>query len=212
MGKLKEYSATIVLCAIVILSSLGYLSSPESLESYMTGDPLTSALMVALLMGIATVIAPITLLPLIPLIAPILGPFTTGLACWAGWTLGSVIAFWIARHGGRPLLHKFVRMERLNALERRIPKQSHFLLIFALRLIIPVDILSYALGLFSSVRMSTYALASALGILWFSFALAYFGYFVTNEGTVLLVGYSVVSAIIFGSAFWYVRLMMKKET
>jgi uncharacterized membrane protein YdjX (TVP38/TMEM64 family) len=157
------------------------------------------------------VIAPIALLPMIPLISPMLGPFVTGLACWLGWTLGSVLAFWIARHGGRPLLKRFVSIDRIERYQSRIPENSHFLLIFALRLVIPVDVLSYLLGLFSPVSMRTYTVASALGILWFSFAFSYLGQAFKNTDTVLFVGYSVASAIIFCTALWYVRRTLREN-
>ena len=44
-----------------------------------------------------------------------------------------------------------------------------------LRAIIPVDILSYALGLFSKVDFKTYALATMIGIIPFTVILSYLG-------------------------------------
>jgi uncharacterized membrane protein YdjX (TVP38/TMEM64 family) len=209
--QIKQHIATVLLCGVAILSLSGYVQVPEVFYTYLSTNTVIGALTVTVLMFIATVLAPIALLPMIPMIAPILGPFVTALACWLGWTAGSIVAFWIARHGGKPLLNRFVSIERIEAYQARIPEHSHFMLIFALRLVIPVDILSYALGLFSPVSMRTYTLASALGILWFSFAFSYLGQAFKNEDTVLFTTYSVVSAIIFFGALWYVRHTLKER-
>lgn len=201
----KEYVALALLAGVFVLSIVGFFWVPAGLVSYLSGNVVISAIVFATLMFGATIIAPVVLLPLVPVVSPILGPFVTGLACWVGWTLGSVVAFWIARYGGRPLLARFTDLGRLDTLEARIPEASHFLLICALRLIVPVDILSYALGLFSTVSMRTYALASAVSILWFSFAFSYLGFAAKDGDAVLFTIYSVVSGIIALTAFWYVR-------
>ncbi len=208
---LKHYIATGLLGVVIILSFTGYVKVPEMLYTYLGTHTFEGVLIVTSLMFMATVLAPVALLPMIPVIAPMLGPFVTGLACWLGWTFGSVAAFWIARYGGRPLLARWISIERIESLQSRIPEHSHFMIIFALRLVIPVDVLSYALGLFSTVSMKTYTLASALGILWFSFAFAYLGQAFKNQDTVLFTTYSVVSAIIFSVALWYVRHTLREK-
>lgn len=207
---IESYGVTILFFVILGLSAVSGLYMPDDISVFMTENRFLSALIFALLMCIATVIAPIALLPSVPMIAPILGPFTTALACWFGWTMGALIAFLIARHGGKPLIERFVRLEKLSRFESRIPEETHFALIFALRMAIPVDILSYALGLFSTVSFKTYAVASGVGILWFSFAFSYLGYAVAFNETVLFLVYSVLSAIIFVGALWYVRRVMHK--
>jgi uncharacterized membrane protein YdjX (TVP38/TMEM64 family) len=196
----------------VIFGSL-YLSQTLSINTQeLVGENrLMSAGMLAGVMFISTVLAPITVLPMVPVIAPLLGPFTTGLASWIGWTLGAVAAFLIARHGGRPLLHRFIDIEKLTKYESRLPNEAHFFLVLALRLILPVDLLSYALGIFSTVKTTTYTLASGLGILWFSFAFAYLGYAFDSGNAVLFATYGVASLIIFGAALAYVGRSLRKS-
>jgi uncharacterized membrane protein YdjX (TVP38/TMEM64 family) len=206
-----EYLGMFLLVLVIALSIVGYSRGEDMIENYLTTHTMYGALTVAVLMFGATVVAPIALLPLIPLISPMLGPFVTSVACWVGWSLGAVASFWIARYGGKPLVSRWIDFSKIEALEARIPESSHFVLIVALRLIIPVDILSYALGLFSRVSLLTYSAASALGILWFSFAFSYLGYAIAESNTVLFIRYSVVSAIIIVSAFWYVRRTMIRE-
>lgn len=207
----RTHGGLILFMSIIGLSLFGTIEIPQSVYTLMSGHTYISALTLTLLMFGATVVAPITLLPTVPLIAPILGPFITALACSVGWTLGAIVAFWIGRHGGRPLIGRFINLKNLEQFEKRIPRESHFFLIFALRLIFPVDLLSYGLGLFSSVSLQTYAFASGLGILWFSFAFSYLGYAFDSKNTVLFVSYGVASLIISGSALWYVRTATRSQ-
>jgi uncharacterized membrane protein YdjX (TVP38/TMEM64 family) len=201
-----------ILFLVVIFGSV-YLAQIFSIDIsiFMNSNPFVFGGALVILMFMSTVLAPITTLPLVPMIAPILGPFHTGLAVWIGWTLGAIVSFLIARYGGRPLLSHFVHMEKLATYESRFPDADHFFLILALRLLIPVDILSYALGVFSTVRLRTYIFASALGILWFSFAFAYVGTLVTSGNTVLFVTYGVASLIILVCAFFYVRRTLRNQ-
>jgi uncharacterized membrane protein YdjX (TVP38/TMEM64 family) len=203
--------ASVLFILVILLSIVGVIEVPtESLVAYISTHATSGFIAVMAAMLFATVVAPVALLPLIPVIAPMLGPFLTAIASWVGWTLGAVIAFGIARYGGKPLLLRFVSIESLERYESRIPEDAHFLVILALRLVVPVDILSYALGLFSTVRLGVYTVASSLGILWFSFAFSYLGYAYNTNNTVLFVGYSVASAIIFAGAFWYTFRAVKR--
>ncbi len=201
-----------LLFLIIFFASIAsfFLPITETLTVFFASNRVESIVGLTFAMAIATVIAPIALFPIIPIIAPMLGPFTTAVACWLGWTFGSVVAFCIARYGGRPLIARFTSLEKLDTYEKRVPLDAHFVLIFALRIVVPVDVLSYALGFFSTVSLKVYAAASALGILWFSFAFAYIGYALKTGNTVLFLAYSVASAIIFLVSFWYAYRTVKR--
>lgn len=193
--------AIMIATGIVVIE----LFPAERLLELSSGDRLTGAAVFALVMCFATVIAPITVLPLVPLLAPILGPFVTAVASIVGWTLGAVIAFLIARYGGRPLAARFVPLRTLEAYEARLPNSSHLIILIMLRVIVPVDVLSYALGIVSSVSLLKYTLTTAIGVSWFSFTLAYSGKAFTSGNYVLLGGISVASVIIVLFALWYIR-------
>lgn len=200
-----------IFLGIVCLSLFSSHWFDTAITTEMIGEhSILSFFVVTILMLVATVIAPITVLPLIPLLSPTLGPLITTFACWIGWTAGSVVAFLLARHGGRPLLKRFVSLEEVLAYEKYIPPHAQFPLIFALRIVMPVDVLSYALGILSTVSLRVYASASALGILWFSVAFSYLGSAFAEHNTVLFLVYSVLSAIIFVGALWYVRTSIRK--
>lgn len=177
----------------------------EAITHYIESHRGVGVLLFTGLMFLSTVIAPLMTLPLVPLVAPILGPTVTALASIIGWTLGAIVAFLIARYGGRPLLSKYIALETLERYESTLPKQTHFFLIVMMRMMIPVDVLSYALGFISTVGILEYTLATLIGVSWFSFAFAYFGEAFFSHNYVLLGGISVASVIILLIASWYVR-------
>ncbi len=123
----------------------------------------------------ATVVAPVSAMPLLPVAVYLWGPITAALLSIIGWTTGAVIAFLIARVYGVKLVKNFIPLEKIQYYENFIPKSQEFLGIVAMRLFLPVDILSYLLGLFSKIDVYTYTLATIIGVTPFAFVFAYIG-------------------------------------
>ena len=123
----------------------------------------------------AVVVAPIASLPLVPVVAAIWGSFATVVVTAIAWTLGSIIAFLLARTYGRQVIGKVVDMESMQKLEAMMGADNVFVSALLLRMVVPVDILSYALGLFSTIRLVPYSVATAIGIVpfvvFFSYAI-----------------------------------------
>lgn len=124
---------------------------------------------------IATVIAPISTLPLLPIATTLWGWVIAAILSIVGWTIGSVIAFYLARKYGVKLVSKITNINTLQKYENLVPTKHIFFSIIALRIVLPVDILSYLLGLFSKVPLSIYTLATIIGITPFAFILSYLG-------------------------------------
>lgn len=126
------------------------------------------------LLGItATVVAPVSTVPLIPIATNLWGAIPTALLSITAWTIGSMIAFLLARHYGKPFIKKYVSLDKVTKYENLFSKKYIFWNIVLLRMMIPVDILSYAIGLFTSVNLKTYTLATIIGISPFAFILSY---------------------------------------
>lgn len=121
----------------------------------------------------ATVIAPFNALPLIPIAVSLWGSIVTALLSIAGWLVGAMIAFGIARRYGSVLVKKFVDMRRAEKIERLLPDKHIFWALVFLRMALPVDILSYALGALTTVRFRVYFLATLVGITPFAFLFSY---------------------------------------
>lgn len=120
-------------------------------------------------------IIPLDIVLLIPIGAAVWGPIPTALMSIAGWTLGATIAFSIARNLGTPTVKRLVGLTRINAVADRIPKNDLFWTVVLLRMLVSVDVLSYALGLLSAMPLGSYVLATAIGVAPFGFYFAYAG-------------------------------------
>jgi len=144
--------------------------------------------------AVAVVVAPVSTLPLIPVASVAWGWFIAGVLSILGWVLGSQIVFLLARRYGKPLVQKMVSLERLERYEKRLPEKNIFWTVVLLRMVVPVDVLSYAVGLFSEMKSRTYFLATILGVIPFAFIFAYTG--TLSIGTQLIV-YIEVAALVF---------------
>tara|TARA_Y100000034_G_scaffold37940_1_gene46614 strand:+ start:3424 stop:4041 length:618 start_codon:yes stop_codon:yes gene_type:complete len=190
--KNKAFLGLLIILVLFILSSYLVRTNIDFVKS-LIGNNFIGILIYILITIIAIVIAPISMMPLIPVASNIWGRIPTAIILIFGWTLGSIIVFWISRKYGVPLIKKFVSLEKINKLESKIPKENLFLDIVLLRMIIPVDILSYALGLFSKVKFKTYFLATIIGLIPFAFAFSFLG---TVPFYYQLIGFFVIGLII----------------
>jgi len=124
---------------------------------------------------IAVVFAPVSTMPLMPIASNLWGVISAAILSIIGWTIGAFIAFFIARKYGVKIVKKIIPIKKIDKYEKFIPQKNIFWSIVFLRLILPVDILSYALGLFGRIKTKTYMLATIIGITPFAFLWAYFG-------------------------------------
>ena len=125
------------------------------------------------LLIIAVVVAPVSVFPLLPLAVALWGIFIAVVLNVIGLTIGAMIAFGLARYCGRPLIKKFKFLNKVEKLEGIIPEKYLFLTVILLRMIFPVDILSYAIRFFTKMHWFPYLIATFLGILPFYLVFAY---------------------------------------
>lgn len=139
---------------------------------------------------VATVVLPLSSLPLVPFASVAWGVWVTSVLNIIGWWLGSLIAFEISRNIGRPLIVYLVSLDRLDAWIEKFSHKTHFMSIVIARSIFPVEVPSYALGLFPAISFRVYASASLLGIIPFAIIWSFSGKaLIQGEwGTLLFVG------------------------
>ena len=199
--KTKSFIGVLAILLLFLLSSyivrnnIGYIKS-------LIGDGFSGIFVYFIIIIIAIVIAPISMMPLIPLASGLWGWFNAAVIHIIGWTLGSFIVFLICRKYGVGLVRKFISLRKINEFESKIPKGEYFLDVVLLRMIVPVDLLSYALGLFSKVNFKTYALATFIGIMPFAFVFSYLG-------TVPLL-YQIMGFVVIGFVIGLVHELRKK--
>jgi uncharacterized membrane protein YdjX (TVP38/TMEM64 family) len=124
---------------------------------------------------LSIVVAPVNTFFLLPIAVTLWGSLAAAFLSIAGWTIGSVLVYEMTRRYGRPFVLRFVAEETINGISKHIPAQYLFLFVVLARMLLPVDILSYALGLVAPLSLGAYTLATALGVtpfaLLFAFAL-----------------------------------------
>ena len=163
--------------SIVVLFVLASMFVQENMELIrpMLDFGLFGMFIYLIVVIIAVVIAPISAFPLIPLASALWGWVASALLVITGWVIGAQIAFLLARAYGVPLIKKIVSLEQINKIEKIIPDENVFWGIVLLRMSIPVEVLSYALGLFSKISPRRYFLATVLGVTPFGIIFAYAG-------------------------------------
>lgn len=132
-----------------------------------------SAPLYVLIVVAAIVIPPIGVAFLLPVAAHVWGPLQGAILSILGWIIGSQIAFWLARRFGKSLVKRVVSLEKIESMEKYAHAKHIFWSVVFLRMALPVDILSYALGLFSDMKYWKYLLATAIGVTPFGIFFSY---------------------------------------
>jgi uncharacterized membrane protein YdjX (TVP38/TMEM64 family) len=129
------------------------------------------------------------------------GSFLTAIFCITGWFFGSVVSFYIARTYKEWLLTKYASLRKYEFIDTLIPQEHVFWSLIFLRMTMPVDILSYGLGLFSKrITWKQNALTTIIGITPFGFVFSYIGIF-DLQSQILIFG----STVIIFSLYVFVR-------
>lgn len=114
--------------------------------------------------ALAVVLPLFSNLPLVPFAVLLWGPWGTALLITAGWIAGAALSFSVGRHLRPAVLRAFPQAARYARIDDLIHPRSRLLSLAMLRMTFPMDILSYALGLFSR-RTTAFenALSTAIG-------------------------------------------------
>src|SRR4051812_29735933 len=170
----REYLSLGVVATVLVSAVWLSRSHAESLKAFIDHHAIPGVVLYIGLNILDAVMAPGATLPLIPIAVRAWGRVPAALITTIGWTTGSLVAFHIARQWGSPIVKKLTSMERVKRLRPYIPLHP-FWSVVLLRLVVPMDVISYVLGLFTEMTWASYALATALGLTPSAFILAYIG-------------------------------------
>jgi uncharacterized membrane protein YdjX (TVP38/TMEM64 family) len=147
------------------------------------------------LMSVAVVLNPLPSAPVALAAGAVYGHTMGTVYVVAGAELGAVLAFAIARWAGYDLTRRF--FGETGALQRISSQNTLTMLVFVSRLIpfMSFDLVSYAAGL-SPIKLWRFALATLLGLIPVSFALAHFGSEIGDGNYPLLVGVVLVIGLL----------------
>jgi uncharacterized membrane protein YdjX (TVP38/TMEM64 family) len=171
---LREFVSLAVLAALLASAVWLARTHADALKEFIDHHTVQGMAVYIFLNILDAVIAPGATLPLIPIAARAWGRVVAAIVTTIGWTAGSLLAFYIARRWGAPIVKKMTSMERVKRLRPYVPKRP-FWSVVLLRLVVPMDVISYVLGLFTEMTWPSYALATALGLTPSAFILTYIG-------------------------------------
>jgi uncharacterized membrane protein YdjX (TVP38/TMEM64 family) len=167
----------LAITAILFISISYFIQTNKELFTGWIVNGILGMISYILLHITAIVIAPFSAFPLISLATGIWGWKIAALLTFIGWLLGSTFAFLIARKWGVPFVSKFISLKKVHHLQESLSETAGFWNILFLRILLPGDYLSYALGLFTPISFRTYILATTIGLLPFAIGYSYLGTF-----------------------------------
>jgi len=170
----REYVSLAIVATVLVCGVWFVRTHAESLKTFIDHHTVQGIVVYVILNVLDAVIVPGATLPLIPIAARAWGRIPAALVTTIGWTAGSLVAFYIARRWGSPLVKKLTSMERVKRLRPYVPKRP-FWSVVILRMIVPMDVISYVLGLFTDMTWWSYGFATALGLTPSAIILTYIG-------------------------------------
>lgn len=195
----RGYDWLAIIGAVLITAVLVVRAHADALKGFIDHNPFLGVFLYIVLNILDAVPAPGATLPLIPVAAHAWGRISAAIVTTVGWTAGSLVAFVIAREWGYPIVRKLMSVSRLKQMKRYIP-ENLFWSVIVLRVALPMDVLSYVLGLFTRITLLKYATATALGVAPPAFVLAYLGklphaydIIAFGIGAVVGIGYVVIA-------------------
>lgn len=177
MPKLKHFIKPLILFVSVISFSLlliYYVSTENNIKDLAEEYLFLGYILYILFASSAMVVPFFTNIMLIPPAVLLWGPFVTFLLSVFGWWTGSMISFYLARIFKAGLLVSFPEFKKYDYVDKLISNKNIFYKLIFLKMTLPVDMLSYALGLFSSrVSFKLNSLSTLVGIIPFALILSY---------------------------------------
>ncbi|HEY2979053.1 MAG TPA: VTT domain-containing protein [Burkholderiaceae bacterium] len=150
---------------------------------------------------VAVLLPMLTNLPLLPLAVLAWGPWWTALLLLLGWVGGASLSFWLGRHASDAVQRRFASVRRHADIDRLIHRRHRIASLVMLRMTFPVDVLSYALGLFSrSTTPAENMVSTAIGGAPFALLFAWFPALSMAGQAVVF----VASALAFVAYAWWV--------
>jgi uncharacterized membrane protein YdjX (TVP38/TMEM64 family) len=190
--KLKSIGVILLIIGLFILLSYIAQKNIAFFKNYIKDDILSMVFYVLILI-LSTIFAPIDLAFLMPIASAVWGWFIAGILSLIGWTIGSALVFVLSRRYGVPLIERFTSLEKLHEYEKLMPTQHIFAQIVLLRLVIPLDIVSYTIGLLTEVKFIPFIIATFIGFLPCALILAYLG---TLPAFLQIIGFFILVLII----------------
>lgn len=175
-NKIKPVIEIILIIFLFVFASYIVQNNLDFFKNFI-GNNYFSIVFYILILILSSVVAPIDVIFLMPIATALWGWFFAGLISLVGWTLGSALVFFLSRKYGALLIKKFISLDKIYEYEKFLPEKNMFAGVILLRIAIPIDLVSYAIGLFTKMKFIPYIFATIIGFTPLVFFLAYIGSF-----------------------------------
>lgn len=148
----------------------------KEIQTYVSSFGVFAPLVYILILVISIVVSYIPNIPLAIASGALFGSFLGGVYSLIGGTLGALIAFYISKHMGRPIMKKLFGKTLYFC--DRCDERYIGLVIFISRLLpfFSFDIISYGAGL-TNIKTRTFLIATFFGMIPMTFLFSYLGKF-----------------------------------
>lgn len=191
--KIGSLTGIILIILLFILISFLVQNNIDFLRSYIENNFLSMFIYV-LIMVLLTIIAPINDLLIVPIASAFWGWLISALLTLLGWAIGASIIFFVSRKYGVPLIKKIISLDKIYEYEEFMPKHHKFIGMILLRLAIPIDLMHYAISLFTRIKFWPYLLATVIGLAPLAFIVGYLG---TLPTYIQIIGFIILLIVIF---------------
>lgn len=189
----KLILSTVLVVGLFCVAEILALLYSEEIAHTIQGHSKMSIVFFVLMAAVAVIIPVWSNIFLLPFGVIAWGAFITALLCILGWWIGSLISFAVARRYRELLIQKYPSLASHQFIDSLISNKHQSLSLIFLRMTIPVDVLSYALGLFSKkVSWKENAITTVLGITPFAFVFSYLGELSMNVEVIILLTTSLL--------------------
>lgn len=171
---------TLTLIGIIILFALASYFTRQNIDfitQVISQNYFLGALIFASIEALAIVVAPLTSIPLIPIISLTYGPPVAFILLYTGEVIGSLVAFAVARKYGKKLVAKLISLEKTEKITTTLSEKNLFITLILLRITLPHDILSYSLGTLTKINYKIYTTTLLIGTIPSAIFFAYLGGF-----------------------------------
>ncbi|HEY8379268.1 MAG TPA: VTT domain-containing protein [Nannocystis sp.] len=191
----RRAALILLLCAAVaVIATLDVVHAPfvrllAYAEHAIAARPIAGPALFVLIAALSGMLAFLSSAVIVPVAVYAWGPTRCALLLWLGWTLGGAFTYAAGRFLGRPLVGLLVPKELIARYERRIGRDTPFVLVMLFQLAMPSEVPGYILGV-ARYSFFRYLIVVILGELPFAFGTVWLGEsFIRREVVpVLLIG------------------------
>lgn len=153
----------IILIILVFVYFDSIFPSTEKVEEWTAQFGVYGPLVIIGIIILETVIAPIpgTIVPIV--IGALYGVWPGILYAWVGNIIGSIIAFWIARKLGRPVVKKIISEEKIDKYDSYLQNRKIMIWVAYFIPLLPLDTISFVIGL-SKISFKFYLAVISIGM------------------------------------------------